>query len=96
MTRAELEALLSHLGVEEKDVIVINFDNGARVVFHDARPFSMSKIVELAGADWYIDNERDLKDKPYFVCQPLSCVQGVIIKHPRFGLNEYNIRSMIQ
>lgn len=96
MTKAELKALLEYLGVSERDVLAINFDNVARVVFHDARPFSMSKIVELAGADWYIDNERDLKEKPYFVCQPLSCVQGVIIKHPKFGLNEYNIRSILQ
>lgn len=96
MTKAELEALLAHLGVTEGDVLAINFDNATRVVFHEQRPFSMSKIVDLAGAEWYIDEEMDSRCHNYFVCQPLSCVQGVMIKHPRFGLNVYDIRSVVQ
>lgn len=95
MTKAEIEALLKHLGVEEKDVLALNFDNTAKACFHPKRPFSLSKIVELNGVDWYIDNEMDSHYHPYFVCQPLSHVQGIMIAHPQYSTKVYDMRSVL-
>lgn len=95
MTKAEIEALLNHLGVEEKDVLALNFDNTAKACFHKERPFSLSKIVNIAGVDWYIDNEMDNHYHPYFICQPLSNVQGIMVAHPQYSVNVYDMRSVV-